>query len=229
MRFNGIKKDYLRVNMELFRPPSPPIEYQGRPMTRGGERVTKRRFTGLELPVPVTIKSEQRTESLMRDISDWLIHDEPKRLEFSDSDKYYLAHYQGMDLRNVNPWYAKGTILFYLPVAYRFGQDESINVTTTNYHTITGQVETPWQLEVTFSAATNRFEFWAGDIYLQLNYNFIVGDRLTIRYTGREVWLRDRDLRPAVSMSSHFDELPVGEIGMSASHPCTLKYTERYY
>ncbi|AAU85097.1 distal tail protein Dit [Bacillus phage BCASJ1c] len=230
MIFNGIKKDYLRVNRELFRPPTPPIEFQTRPLAKGGERVRKRRMTGMELPVPITIRSEQRIETLKEDLSNWLVHNEAKKLSFTDTpDRYYLARYQGMELREY-PHYAKGTLMFYLPVAYRFGKDKTINVTTTQQqHEITGQESTPWTLEVTFSENRNRFEFWAGDNYLRLNYNFITGDKLIVEYTGRKVRLRDLDLRRTVSMSSHFEELGPGPVSMRASHPCTLTYTERYY
>lgn len=230
MIFNDIKKDYLRVNMELFRPPTPPIEYQTSQRPKGGERVRKRRFTGLELPVPITIKSDQRIETLKEDMSNWLVHDEAKKLIFTDTpNRYYLAYYQGMELREL-PHYAKGTLMFYLPVAYRFGLGQSINVTTiaTN-HTITGLTETPWTIEVNFTADTNRFELWAGDIYLQLNYEFIAGDKLVIEYTGRKVTLNGNDLRKSVSMSSNFAELEPGFVEFRASHACTVKYDERYY
>lgn len=230
MIFNGIKKDYLRVNMELFRPPTPPIEYQSSQRPNGGERVRKRRFTGLELPVPITIKSNQRIETLKEDMSNWLVHDEAKKLSFLDvPNRYYLAYYQGMELRE-RPHYAKGTLMFYLPVAYRFGLEKSINVTTTaTNHTITGQTETPWTIEVNFTADTTRFEFWAGDIYLQLNYEFISGDKLVIEYKGRKVTLNGNDLRKSVSMSSNLEELKPGTVSVRASHACTVKYDERYY
>ncbi|MFP3441801.1 hypothetical protein R0K18_29120, partial [Pantoea sp. SIMBA_133] len=49
---------------------------------------------------------------------------------------------------------------------YKTGATQSINATTTaTNHTITGQTETPWTIEVNFTADTNRFEFWAGDVY----------------------------------------------------------------
>ncbi|WP_062052342.1 distal tail protein Dit [Bacillus sp. JCM 19034] len=231
MIFNGTEKEYIRVRMELFRPPTPPIEFNTIASAKGGSRVKKKRFTDATLPVPIRISSDRRIEELEEEMSAWLVHDEPKKLVFSGTpNRYYLAYYENMDLNIHTPYYATGYIYFYLPEAYRFGERKEINVTTSNAtHTITGQTETPWSIQVNFTVPQSRFEIHASNgLNLQLNYSFIAGDVLQIDYVGRKVTLNGNDLRSAVSMSSNFVELDVGEVRLRAIHVCTLKYDEKY-
>ncbi|WP_105101328.1 distal tail protein Dit [Microbulbifer pacificus] len=232
MIFNDVEKDYIRVRKELFRPPSPPIAFDSIEQRKGGSRVKSKRFTNIELPVPIRISSKKRIEELKEEMSDWLIKDEAKKLVFKDTpNRYYLAYYEGMELDEKTPYYATGYIYFYLPDGHRYGEQKTIQVTTTpTTHTITGQDETPWIVEVVFTSATDKFELQTNKgLYLLLGYNFIEGDRLTIKYEGREVWLNGEDLRHAVRMKSNYEMLEPGEIEISVSHECNLIYDERYY
>jgi phage-related protein len=213
--FNGIEKDYLTVLRGRKRP------------------VVTEMNPEISVPVLIQVKPGDSLEQLKEDISYWLYHEENKRLMFKDNlERYYMAKLLDIDIeRTNNRLYGEGEIIFTCEDdPYRFGLHQQIPVTADpSTHQITGQTETPWTIEVTFDESASQFELEAGDLYLLLNYEFIAGDILTINYTGREVWLRDVDLRMSVALASNFVELQPGEVEVSASHDCVLKYDERYY
>ena len=62
-----------------------------------------------------------------------------------------------------------------------------------------------------------------------LGYEFIEGDRLTIKYEGREVLLNGKDINFAIRLASNYELLSPGSLQIKASHACELKYDERYY
>lgn len=231
MIFNGIEKDYIRVLRELFRPPTPPIEFNVFEKAKGGERVRRKRYGGLELQVPVVIKSPERIEDLKEDLTTWLVHDEPKKLVFKDKpDRYYLAFYKNMEL---NEYYkmAIGTITFYLPEGYRFGPTNTLKIKTEfNTYVIKGQIKTPWKSKTVFKDSASRYvlEIDNGGRII-LNYNFTSGDVLEIDYEKRDVFLNGKDLATAIDIKTEWFELPVGEVQLRASHETELTYIERYY
>lgn len=231
MIFNGIEKDYIRVLRELFRPPTPPIEFNVFEKVKGGERVRRKRYGGLELQVPVVIKSPERIEDLKEDLTTWLVHDEPKKLVFKDKpDRYYLAFYKNMEL---NEYYkmAIGTITFYLPEGYRFGSTNTLKIKTEfNTYVIKGQIKTPWKSKTVFKDSASRYvlEIDNGGKII-LNYNFTSGDVLEIDYEKRDVFLNGKDLATAIDIKTEWFELPVGEVQLRASHETELTYIERYY
>lgn len=145
-------------------------------------------------------------------------------------DKHILVYQEGyFDIENITATDGEFDLLLtmYDPL---FGLEKTITLTTSNQtHQITGQAETPWSLEITFTTNTNRFEAWFGDNYLQLNHTFVAGDKLLIDYVGRKVLLNGNDMRRTVSMSSNFAELDVGNVVVRATHSAVLKYDERYY
>lgn len=153
-----------------------------------------------------------------------------KKLEFTDENAYFIATLQSADIPDEDSNSLQGTLLFVCTDPAKRMNEEQIPVTTTSkQHVVTGQTETPWTVEVTFTESANRFELWAGKNYVQLNYEFIEGDKLIVEYTGRKVTLNGNDLRKSVSMSSHFEELKPGKNEFKASHKAVLKYDERYY
>lgn len=231
MIFNGIEKDYIHVRRELFRPPTPPIEFNVFEKAKGGERVRRKRYGGMELPVPVVIKSSERIEDLKEDLSTWLVHDEPKKLVFKDKpDRYYLAFYKNMELNEYHKM-AKGTITFYLPEGYRFGPTNTLEIKTEfNTYVIKGQVETPWKSKTIFKDSASRYVLEIGNGgEIILNYNFTSGDVLEIDFEKRDVFLNGKDLATAIDIKTEWFELPVGEVQLRASHETELTYTERYY
>lgn len=231
MIFNGIEKEFVRVNMEIYRPPTPPIEFYTTERQRGGSRTRKKRFTDMVLPVPVTIRSDRPIESLKEEISNWLYHEDPKQLIFKQiPNRYYLAEYEGMELEERYK-YAKGVINFYLAEGYRFGEDKKINLITTNQtFLVTGQASTPWKSRTVFTVPQSQFTIVGPyDGNITLNYNFTEGDVLEIDYQTRDVYLNGNDLAVAVDLRTDWFELPVGNVSLQASHETEVIYTERYY
>lgn len=230
MIFNGIEKDYVRVNMSLFRPPTPPIEFNTRANRRGGSRTKSKRFTDMILPVPVTMKSDKPIEFLKEDLSDWLYHDEPKKLTFKQiPDRYYLAEYESMELEE-KVYFAKGTIYFYLEQGHRYGLDKNINITTSNKSfDIKGQIETPWISQTTFTSDQSEYVLESEMGKIKLTYDFVRGDVLRINYKEREITVNNRNLDVGLSLNSEWFLLDPGYMTLKASHETEIYYTERYY
>lgn len=231
MTFNGQRNNDIYLLRGRSKSPFHP---RIRTITRIGKQIrlkkTEREPLEILQPIGFEVKDDKNQIEIIESLTNWLITDDWGILSFDDEPgrSYEAILQNGIEDFEKMVSLRQGTLNFVAKTT--LGKEKSINITTTSQtHTITGQESTPWSIDVTFDTNTNRFEFWAGDIYLQLNYEFIAGDKLTIKYTGREVWLRDVDLRKAVSMSSHFEELKPGAVSMRASHPCTVKYTERYY
>lgn len=215
----------------------------------GGRGVLPRRIDSYETPyrhgareksytydvreIPVNFLIEDKTNEGFRERFErlnGLLLGSQKRLEFTDENAYFVATLQSGDTPDEESNSQQGTLLFVCTDPSKRKDEKVLSVgTTSQQHEITGQESTPWTIEVNFTENRNRFEFWAGDNYLQLNYNFITGDKLIVEYTGRKVRLRDMDLRRTISISSNFKKLEPGPVSIRASHACTLKYTERYY
>jgi len=231
MTFNGQRNNDVYLLEGRSKSPYHPVN---REITRIGKRhrlrKTRKDLLPISQPIGFVASEDQAKIDTIERLTDWLITEDWGILSFDDEPgrSYEAVLQNGIDDFEKMVSLRQGTLNFIAKST--LGSNKTINVTTTSQqHEITGQTKTPWTIEVLFEENTNRFEFWAGDIYLHLNYQFIAGDRLTIHYTGREVWLRDRDLRTAVSMSSHFEELQPRLVSMRASHECEIKYTERFY
>lgn len=181
-------------------------------------------------PIGYVFKDDSQSLAIKDSLAEWLVTKDIAPLTFSDEPgrTYWCIVEGSIDDLSRFAYTRRGTIRFLC--FYTTGESKNITVTPTpQQHEITGQTETPWEIEVNFTEPASRFELWAGDIYFQLNYDFIAGDKLTVSYEGRQVWLRDMDLRKVVSMSSHFEELKPGTVNVRATHECVLKYDEMYY
>lgn len=186
----------------------------------------------MELPVPVVIRSQKKVEEIKQELSDWLLHDEPKPLTFKDmGGRYYLAYYQGADLSE-HYKYAKGTLTFYLPMGNRFGDTKQLPVTTTfSTFTITGQDKTPWISSTTFTAPVSSYvlETDKGG-RIELKYSFIAGDVLEIDYEKRKISLNGKNIQTALQIvPTRWFRLEPGAVQLKASHATTVEYTERFY
>lgn len=230
--FNGVTKEYIEVLHGFQRPMIAPIEHDLYESRQNGVIVRKARLAPIELSVPVVIKHRGRSlEDVKTELNGWLFHQEAKRLVFEDDpDRNYLARLLSVELEEYEH-FAKGAITFYLDQPYRFGAQRELEVTpTASEQTITGQVETPWTSETTFSNATSHFTLETSQgMRIFLHYRFISGDLLHIDYEKRKVTLNGQDLAAAISLSSHWDSLKPGAISLNASEPTTVTYTERYY
>lgn len=216
----------------------------------GGRGVLNRRLDLVQMPgahgsrekqvtydvreIPVKFLIEDRTNEGFRERFNRLngyLKGSQKRLEFTDEDAYFIATLSDASIPDEDSNSLICTMTFTCADSAKRMKEKTINVTTTNTsHTITGQDETPLTIEVVFSEPTETFELTTDKgLYLLLGYEFIEGDRLTIKYEGREVWLNGRDLRHAIRLASNYELLSPGELTVKASHACTLKYDERYY
>lgn len=229
MEFNGKRNDVFIVDVNA-REKSP---FHPRLNDIQRFRLRKSEIELLEINQPITFKAMNNQEKMVRirTLGDWLIYSDWKKLSFDDEPgQSYNAILNDVSnfVRVNNTFLFEGTLNFLAKET--LGAPKSINLTpVTQTHTITGQTETPWTAEVTFTESANRFELWAGENYVQLNYEFMEGDKLIVEYTGRKVTLNGNDLRKSVSMSSHFEELKPGNVSVRASHAAVLKYDERYY
>lgn len=191
---------------------------------------TEKELLIIEQPIGFKALTNEKHMDIVTSLSDWLITDDWGRLSFSDElGRSYLALLQdGMDLEKIATL-REGTLSFIAKAT--LGEEQTINVTTSNTsHTITGQDETPWNVEVVFSEPTKTFELTTNKgLYLLLGYEFIEGDRLIIKYEGREVLLNGKDINFAIRLASNYELLSPGSLQIKASHDCTLKYDERYY
>lgn len=191
---------------------------------------TEKGLLTIDQPIGFVAKTDEKHMDIVERLTDWLITKDWSQLSFSDElGRSYLAVLQdGVDLEKI-AWLRQGTLSFIAKAT--LGQQKTIQVTTTpTNHTITGQDETPWSVEVVFTEATDTFELKTNrGLYLLLGYNFIEGDRLTIKYKSREVWLNGEDLRHAVRLKTNYEMLEPGIMEVSASHDCKLFYDERYY
>lgn len=229
MTFNGIRKPFVKV-LERGRPYWAPRN-NDIVSNRGKHRIRKIDTEPVPISVTLLIDGDSKEDLLNKaeEVAAWLNTEKEAPLIFDDRPN--RAHWSllngSVDEEEIVS-FSRASLEFIS--LYKTGASKRINATTTaTNHEITGQTETPWTVEVNFKANTNKFELWAGDIYLQLNYSFIQGDKLIVNYVGREVFLNGKDLRKAVSMSSHFKELRPGTVEIKASVPCTIKYDERYY
>ncbi|KYG30419.1 distal tail protein Dit [Alkalihalobacillus trypoxylicola] len=228
MRFNGIEKEYIRVMKELYRPPTPPIEYMvGEGFS--GDRIRKRSFLGMDLQVPIVLT--KNPESIKEDLSNWLVHEQPKPLVFKDHpERYYLAIYRGMDL-NEDYQFAKGTVTFYLPEGYRFGPHQEIEIGGQNIgYKVLGQASMPWTSQTIFKEDTSEFFIEKNQSEkLICHYHFKENDRLEINSIKRQVLVNGENKPYILSIHSNWFELTPGLNHLVANHRTFLNYTERYF
>lgn len=237
MIFNGISKDYLTVKQGVKRPAIAPIEYDIKQNPRVGGRIRKTQLKPLEIQVPVFLTRPVGLswEDIKADLSTWLFHKEDKELTFKSFlkmgvNRHYMARLNDIDLDEEQD-FAEGTISFTCQNPFRFSPEKTINLTTTTQtFTVGGQESTPWISKTVFSASANKFEFETnkgGKIIL--NFNFIVGDVLTIDYNKRQVRLNGNDLAISIDLATVWFELEPGIHLIKASHNTELTYSERYY
>ncbi|MFD1385726.1 distal tail protein Dit [Oceanobacillus sp. M60] len=155
-----------------------------------------------------------------------------KRLEFTDENAHFIATLSGANIPDEDSNSLICTMTFTCADSAKRMNEKTIDVTTANTtHNVTGQDSAPWEINLTLAQDTNKFELETNSgLYILLGYEFIEGDRVTIKYEGREVWLNDdRDLRFAIRLASNYELLEPGPLVVKASHACQLKYDERLY
>lgn len=230
MIFNNESKDYLTVTMELYRSPTPPIEFINRDLRSGGTEVKDKRFTDMTLSVPIVIRSDEAIEYLKEDLSNWLYHDKPKKLSFKQiPDRYYLAEYDSMEL-DEKAGYGKGVINFYLAQAYRYGQTKTLTVNPNSQsYEITGQKETSWKSVTIFKSSLKTFSIASNFGEIKINYSFVAGDVLRINYDKREITINGNNIDVGLSLNSQWFKLQPKIMSIKATSQTTIEYIEVFY
>lgn len=229
MIFNGVEKEYIKVLSGLFRPPTPPVEFN--------ERGTCKKFGDMILPVPIKITSDQNVEFLKRELAEWLYHEAPKELIFKQiPNLHYLAEYEGMTLDETGKL-AKGEVRFYLKDAYRYSQERTVEAQGT--HNIKGHESTAWRTKTVFISNVTGYELQFNspgktdlrDINkIKINGDFKSGDVLDIDYSRRKITLNGNVIsNQLVIIQSNYMELPIGSVEFEASYKTEVYYFERYY
>lgn len=190
--------------------------------------------------VPIFIEHNgfSHFERLKEEISDWLLHDEPKPLEFNDDpDRVYFAQVIDIKTDETSRLGSDATIQFLSDSKYSLERNLTIIDTLTS--TILGHKSTPWKSKTTFTANQTGYELkfnTPGKTALReinkikLNYNFIAGDILEIDYSKRKVTLNGNDIsNTVVILQSNFMELPIGDVEIMVNHRTEFYYNERYY
>ncbi len=154
-----------------------------------------------------------------------------KRLEFTDENAHFIATLSSANIPDEDSNSLICTMTFTCADSAKRMNEKTINVTTSNtMHTVTGQDAAPWEISLRFTAGAEKFELETDSgLYILLGYEFIEGDRLNIKYDGREVWLNGRDLRHAIRLASNYELLNPGKLTIKASHDCKVIYDERFY
>lgn len=229
--FDGVTKDFVKV-LSKGRPYWAPLSRETRVLPNGRKRHVRTDKEVMSIPVTILIDGNSKADLLSKaeEVASWLVTKDVKRMQFGDEmNRSYIALLDGgIDVDEIVS-FSRCSIDFI--VLDKVGAEKTINVTTSNTnHTITGQDETPWTIEVVFSRNTTTFELETNQgIYLLLGYEFIEGDRLTIKYEGREVLLNGRDINFAIRLASNYELLSPGSLQIKASHPCVLKYFEVFF
>lgn len=235
MKFNGIQKPYIGVLRGRIRPFFAPLSRY----SKFDSRLVKTDRGHRIIDVPVFIKYENLEEyrSLTEDIAEWLVHDDPKKLEFADEpDRLYFAMVDNTISENIV--LKNGTNVFIRFVCgYKYSQERTISATGTNE--IKGHKSTPWRTKTTFASDQVGYDFKFNapgktalrDINkIKLNYSFKNNDVLEIDYSKRRVLVNGKDVtNTLVIIQSNFMELPIGQVEFESSNDTEVFYHERYY
>ena len=237
MIFNGIRKPYIHVLSGRVRPFFAPLIRSSKFDSRLVQ--TERGHRIIEVPVYIKFKSLSEFRRLTEDIAAWLVHDEPKPLEFADEpDRLYFAIVD--DTVNEETLYLGGApTVFRFICGHKYSKERQLTINNTLSTNIKGHKSTFWRTRTVFSSNQTNYEIvfaklGAADFRnigkVRLNYNFIPGDVLEIDYLKRKVTLNGNDITNTVVVTqTNFMELPIGTVNFLVSHPTQFFYHERYH
>lgn len=239
MIFNGIEKPYISVVKGRVLPFFAPLS---REFNRFDSKLlsTERGTRIISVPIYISHDGYTSFQRLKEDIADWLIHDEPKVLEFKDDpDRFYWAVVDG-EIDNVIDYDHGAEAVINFACGYKRGSDKTIEVDGTITELIGGHVDTTYQTKTVFNENTDIFEFKfqaeGADTSLRninsikMNYAFKKNDTLVIEYDRRCATLNGNDITNSISiLQSNFKKVPKGETIFTTSHPTSILYNERYY
>lgn len=232
MRIDGEKVPHLSVKA-TFGKVIAGFEYNLEQKGSGGGRLSSRAMRPLDFSVPVILKrpSNKSWEEVMQEVTDVLFKDQEAHIDLiEDSGRYVYGYITALDLGDEQDTVSEADMQVVSEYGYFFGKQRQIDITAdTDIYNIGGQISTPWEVHATISERTDKFELWFGDSYIRLNFSFIPGDKLVVKYERREVTLNGRDIRHSVSVKSHFEKLPKGMALVRAEQECIVYYNELYY
>ena len=237
MKFNGVQKPYIGVLRGRIRPFFAPLSRSSK--FDSGLIRTDRGHRIIEVPVFIEYDGISHFRSLTEEIAEWLVHDEPKILEFADEpDRIYFAVVDDTVSENIVRNNGTDVIIKFV-CGYKYSQERNIKIEEQTAKTINGHKPTMWKTKTTFTENQSSYEIkfnTPGKIDLRdiniikLNYNFVKGDVLEIDYSKREVTVSGIDItNTVVILKSNFMELPIGQVEFTASHDTEIYYYERYY
>ncbi len=237
MYFNGINRNYITVlrgrQREFFAPITNESKFSSHLVKQDRGHRT------LIIPIWIKYKNMKELRGITEDMAKWLVHSEPKTLEFEDEpDRLYWAVVD--DTINEETLYNQGTEATITFIAgYKYSHERTIDVNLTANEPIEGHKSTTWKSRTTFTSNQSVFELEfkqegkekLRDITkIRLKYNFVEGDIMEIDYSKRKVTVNGEDIsNTIVILKSNFAELPIGKVDFEASHKTDVIYSERYY
>lgn len=221
MRFNGIEKSYITVMRGRVRPF----------FASENSRLIK-------VPVHIRHSGFAHFEKLKEEISFWLIHEEPKSLEFEDDpDRVYFAKVTDIEIEETHR--LGSDVIIHFSCDSKYSLERTLTINDQLSSKIAGHKSTPWKSKTTFTEAKTGYELIFNSPgktelreinKIKLNYNFIRGDVLEIDYSKRKVTVNGRDItNTVVILQSNFMELPIGDVEFVVDHKTEFYYYERYY
>jgi len=214
MTFNGVSKSYFRVAKGESRPASPAIDRKAYQIgNMNGVRIGRMRHGSRVLHIPFIIMFE-RMEDIQRikeELAEWLIHEEAKRLTFSDEpNTIYIAHYtNGLESFTEEESVLKGTLIMtcHDGVKHDLAETETSQLDFSYSGRPTGLI-----IEVNFTHATQNFTLQHEQLNrtLRINWLFSAGDRLVIDTDRRKVTINGHVRMNAFDFTSRFFGLIAG-------------------
>lgn len=194
-------------------------------------RKTKTESRIITVPILIMHNGFSDLQRKKEDLAQWLVHDKPKMLEFTDDpNRHYMALVNNEMIHEESYHWAEGEIEFICPMPFKLGGIQTINLSMQNKtFTIKGQTETPWKSKTVFTIPQSQYVLESNKGKVILNYEFIPGDVLEIDYKLRSIKLNGVNMDVGLSLESIWFDLDAGEMQLKASHETELTYRERYY
>lgn len=228
MIFNGETKDFIKVLRGRERPLWASRDRE----IDDFQRLRKTKVETREINVPILILHDGFTDlqSKKEELAEWLVSEEPKRLEFTDEpNRYYMAVVEGLAEHEEFPYWAEAEINFLCPIPYKFGKERDFTVSSSKYKLIEGQLPVAWETFTEFTEDADEYELEIGDLNIILDFGFRKYDELKIDYVNRSVTLNGDDIITALDIRSVWKQLPPKNVKTKATEETKVTYTERYY
>lgn len=237
MKFDNITKPYIKILRGRVRPFFAPV-YREKKFD-GHLTKTERGHRIIEVPILIKYEDRNHFRKLTEDMAEWLVHEEPKQLEFNDEpDRIYFALVD--DTITEDFLYNESTeALLRFVSGYKYSKERKVTISTSTTEIIKGHKSTIWHTRTQFTTNKTGYDIKFNSPgksnlrevgKIKINYNFVSGDVLEIDYAKRLVTLNGIDITNTVSiLQSNFMELPIGDVEFTVSHKTEFYYHERYY